>query len=160
MAKGKQEPNIMERLSSAEREQAEKILAGMHARLRLWGKCRGRVCRRRRRCTHDVEACGTRTAPQHWKWLHHFLTALHEGNAARAAVRAADERIRPKYKRIRDPDPKRGPTVFVINDDGSCTNVVIAPPPFRFDKDLKRAAAAMVLHDAGRDADARRTNPK
>ena len=158
MAKAKQETSIIERLSPAERVRAEKILAGMHARLRLWGKCRRRVCRRSRRCAQNVEGCGQRSAPQHWKWLHHFLTALHEGHPARAAVRAADERIRPKRIMIRDPDGP--PTRFIVNEDGSWTNVLRAPPEFRFDKDLKRAAAAIVLRDPGRDGDGRRTNPK
>ena len=49
---------------------------------------------------------------------------------------------------------------IIVNEDGSWTNVLRAPPEFRFDKDLKRAAAAMVLRDPGRDGDGRRTNPK
>jgi hypothetical protein len=63
MAKAKKPESIYEQLSPADQRDVAKFLAGIHARLQLWRMCRNQVCRRRRRCCGDIDACAARCAP-------------------------------------------------------------------------------------------------
>jgi hypothetical protein len=146
MTKKTKAASVYEQLAPADEQEVREFFAGIHARLRLWRRCRRRTCRRLRSCGGNLEACGARLAPQHWKWMHHFAQALLHAGSPRAAVRAADRHMLPR--RIIMEFGLGPPAEFIVNEDGSRTNIARAPPPFRFGGELKRLAAAVRLSAA------------
>jgi hypothetical protein len=136
---------LYEQLSPAQQKNLTEFLRGVHGRLRLWQKCKKRVCRRRRRCCGEVNACGAALSHQHWKWIRHFVEALREGVTRGAAVRAADKGMIPR--RVLVPGIAE-PSWFLEDDDGMWVPERIAPPPFRFGNELKRLARRFDLQAA------------
>jgi hypothetical protein len=133
-------------LTAAQQRQAADFLAGAHARMQLWRACKRKACRRRQSCRGNVDECGLRCAPKAWEWVHHLVAAIRDGSSRRAAVRAADRKVRGERGTLvfnfgYGPED-REVIEFVKNDDGTWSRVDASAPPAEWELQLRRLTAA------------------
>jgi hypothetical protein len=84
----------------AEQRLLAPFMAETHRALGFWRACKRSVCRRQRRCCGNVDACGTKLAPQRWSWVKHVVAAIRDGHSRSAAGRLAVQRMLGLKKRM------------------------------------------------------------
>jgi hypothetical protein len=113
-----------EKLTAAEQRQVADFLSDTHQRLRLWGMCKNKACRRTRACGGDVDECGARCGPQRWKWVHQVVKTIRVGRSGRAAARAADRHLLGGLGQVTIKGCLGTPsTVFWVEQEGKWTAV-------------------------------------
>ncbi len=116
----KPKPPTRAEVARAEAEQRllAPFMAETHRGLGFWRACKRSVCRRRRLCCGNVDACGKRLAPERWSWVKHVVAAIRVGHSRSAAGRLAVDRMLGIKKRLTIHFGSGEPERFLVNEEG------------------------------------------